>query len=603
MIRPPVPLYGQILLWLGLNLLLLLGAVFYLLGGGLSWDAVVRGPLGDRPQAVANSLAWELSQTDRWGPDATGDEPSSDGGWNEVLARYEAEQGVHFMLLRPDGKPIVGSPTTLPADVLALANSMAPGAISTEAAAARGRPELQRHPDPRLLRPDDAFGPFNLDVEPPGGRVLDGRRVRRGGGPGARPGADGAFGPRVFALATNSGKGETTYWLGVRVPLPEPTAGPPGGGSRAGGTAVQDLSRPRPPGVLLASTQSWYRFAEFTGLARWIPVGLALVGMSALLWWPLVRSITGTVSRITRVTEAVALGALDTRVPVRSVGGGDELSRLAVAINHMTARLERLVRDERRFMADIAHELGSPVARAQVALGLLERRIEALSRDPASLDVVSAEKTRTSLADVREEVEQMASLVQELLSFSKAAVGAKNVRREPVDVADVLLAAVAWERAESLVAVSTDLGTVALGDPELLTRAVANLVRNAVRYAGDAGPIRLTATTHAPAHGEEAGGVVVRVSDEGPGVSPDALQRLGDPFYRPESARTREGGGAGLGLAIVRTCVDAMGGSLTFANRVPRGFEVTIRLRSADLAEGTGGGTAGERPGPGGSRG
>jgi two-component system, OmpR family, sensor histidine kinase CpxA len=122
-------------------------------------------------------------------------------------------------------------------------------------------------------------------------------------------------------------------------------------------------------------------------------------------------------------------------------------------------------------------------------------------------------------------------------------------------------------------------GLSALGDRELLTRAIANLVRNALRYAADAqSPVTVTAS-RANEH------VIIAIEDEGPGVPAGSLPRLGEPFYRPESARTRETGGVGLGLAIVRSCVSACGGEVRFTNRLPRGFRAEVRLAVAPAAE------------------
>ena len=101
--------------------------------------------------------------------------------------------------------------------------------------------------------------------------------------------------------------------------------------------------------------------------------------------------------------------------------------------------------------------------------------------------------------------------------------------------------------------------------------AVANLLRNALSYAGHAGPVLLHGAT-------DSGHVLLTVSDHGPGVPEADLNRIFEPFYRPDTARTREAGGTGLGLAIVRTCVDACQGTVSAKNRVPAGLEVTIRL-------------------------
>jgi two-component system sensor histidine kinase CpxA len=110
-----------------------------------------------------------------------------------------------------------------------------------------------------------------------------------------------------------------------------------------------------------------------------------------------------------------------------------------------------------------------------------------------------------------------------------------------------------------------------MADPDLLGRAIGNLLRNSLRYAPGSGPVSLSATT-------EGTRVFLKVADQGPGVPEQALSQLGEPFFRPDVARSREKGGVGLGLAIVRSCVEACRGKVGFANRQPQGFEATIEL-------------------------
>jgi two-component system sensor histidine kinase CpxA len=114
----------------------------------------------------------------------------------------------------------------------------------------------------------------------------------------------------------------------------------------------------------------------------------------------------------------------------------------------------------------------------------------------------------------------------------------------------------------------------ALADTDYLFRALSNLVRNAVRYAGQAGPITVSLRA-------ENGAAVITVSDCGPGLAEDALEQVFVPFYRPEASRSRDTGGAGLGLAIVKTCIESCKGSVTCRNRQPSGLEVAIRLKAA----------------------
>ena len=167
----------------------------------------------------------------------------------------------------------------------------------------------------------------------------------------------------------------------------------------------------------------------------------------------------------------------------------------------------------------------------------------------------------------------MSQLVAELLAFAKAGMKEQEVRLSPVLVKPVCEAVVAREAQGRDVTIDVDPALSVLAQPQLLARAVANLVRNALRYAGHAGPVVVAAR----AVGNEA---AISVRDRGPGVPPEALARLFEPFFRIEVDRDRATGGAGLGLAIVKTCVDACEGTLDARNLSP-GFEVEIRLRRA----------------------
>jgi two-component system sensor histidine kinase CpxA len=237
----------------------------------------------------------------------------------------------------------------------------------------------------------------------------------------------------------------------------------------------------------------------------------------------------------------------------------DEIGALGGSVNAMAARLDTLVNGQKRFLGDVAHELCSPLARLQLATGIIEERA------PADL--------ATAVADVREEVEQMSALVNELLDFTRAGLHPRDAALASVDLAPLVARVLQREAAEVRIALALAPGATVLADAALLERALANLVRNALRYAGDAGPITLTAQL-------ENDAMRIELADCGPGVPSAALARLGEPFYRPDSARTRETGGTGLGLAIVRASVEACRGSVRFSNREPRGFSAELRLKA-----------------------
>jgi two-component system sensor histidine kinase CpxA len=166
--------------------------------------------------------------------------------------------------------------------------------------------------------------------------------------------------------------------------------------------------------------------------------------------------------------------------------------------------------------------------------------------------------------------------VNELLSFSKASVGRANIKLQAVALRAVVEKAASRESssaggAEVKVEVVEDLRAVA--DPELLLRAMGNVLRNAIRYAGNAGPITISAARE----GEK---VMVTIEDCGAGIPEDALEQVFDPFYRVDSSRTRETGGVGLGLSIVKTCVESCGGTVSCENRQPTGLRVLIKLQA-----------------------
>lgn len=368
---------------------------------------------------------------------------------------------------------------------------------------------------------------------PPGGfgRGREDGEVLRDGAGGDGSGRDG---PPLFEVSTADPAG---YWAGARIPIREPG---------------QDFQT---PGILLMHARSFLGTPLFFDYRPWLAISTAVVLAFLFCWLPFIRGLTHAVSQMSRVTGQIAEGHFDQHLPEDR---RDELGLLAAGINRMASRLSGFVHGQKRFLGDIAHELCAPISRIQFALGVLERRIE-----PGAVD------------DLQEEVRQMSTLVAELLSFSKAGLQAAARPLVPVDIAGVVDEAVSRENAA--VEVTVEPGISAMADPDSLSRAVANLVRNALRYAGSAGPVALTAR-------REANDVVITIADHGPGIPEEEIDRVFAPFYRVESSRDRASGGVGLGLAIVRNCVDACRGTVRCRNRVPTGLEVEIRLAAAGHA-------------------
>ena len=251
----------------------------------------------------------------------------------------------------------------------------------------------------------------------------------------------------------------------------------------------------------------------------------------------------------------MAHGQFDVRVETNRK---DEIGHLGEALNQMAAQLKGFVYGQKRFLGDIAHELSAPLARSQMAMELLSRQ------------------TSSGYAEsVKEEVQHMSELVNELLHFSKAGLKASQSPAAAVCVGELAARVIQREAREGVhVEMSAGKDLSVLAQPDGLERALGNLVRNAVTHAGQDGPI----TVSAERHGSH---VTITVADQGPGLPEDALDRIFEPFYRPDSSRSRASGGVGLGLAIVKSCVESSKGTISCRNRKPKGLEVMIRLPAA----------------------
>lgn len=535
--RVSYPLSLKVSLWLMLNLLLLaaLGLGFFALQGGLSWSALVTGAAGDRAQSLFNLIAGEAGI-------AEADARSS------VLTRFGAASNAEFFLFSADEKQWAGPAVELPAAVRERMEFRGPswgfpggpgGGPGFGGKGPGGRPDLRRSPDgetePARWRD---LPPDVLEKRQRERRELHeaGERVRFGieGGPG---GPGGRFGFRFIARTGDP----AAYWIGMRVPFTP---------SERGGRMI--------PAKMVARVGSLWGVLSLLGLHTWLLAGGGVLALSVIFWLPLVRSITHSLGQLTTATEKIAEGRFDTRV---ETSRRDELGQLGDAVNRMAARLDAHMNGQKRFLGDVAHELCSPLARLQMATGILA------DQAPKNL--------QPTVTDLREEVQQMSTLVNELLAFTKAGLQPRAAVLAPTPLEALARDVLTREDAGNRVTLTVASDLQVMAEKDLLARALGNLVRNALRYAGGAGPITVTAT-------REDQRVAIVVEDEGPGVPPADLDRLGEPFFRPELARTREGGGVGLGLAIVRNSVTACGGDVRFSNRTPHGFRAEIGLAAAN---------------------
>lgn len=273
--------------------------------------------------------------------------------------------------------------------------------------------------------------------------------------------------------------------------------------------------------------------------------------------WILVGRTLRPVEELRRAVEEIGAADLRRRLPVPP--GQDVVSRLAETMNAMLARIEHAQASQRRFVADASHELRSPVAAFGAGLEILGKRPEEL---PAVLPLLVTE------------TEHLASLTDGLLVLARADAGMLRRRRVDVDMDDIVGSEVVRLRTSSPLRVQAHVEAArVVGEPEELHRVVRNLVDNAARAA------RSRLGLSVVREGDEA---VVRVDDDGPGIPAEERDRVFERFVRLDADRGRDHGGAGLGLPIVHSIVQAHGGTVTVGESPWGGARFEVRLPGAE---------------------
>ena len=302
----------------------------------------------------------------------------------------------------------------------------------------------------------------------------------------------------------------------------------------------------------------------------------AALVISALVCYWLARSVVSPLRQLQAATRKLAEGDLGARVGATGslANRQDEFSVLANDFNEMATRIEDLLTAQKRLIADISHELGTPLTRLNVALGLAFRK--------------TGDGARTELERIQTEAGRLNELIRQLLLISELEGQEPTEPAEPVE----LLALVSEVAADAEFEASGRRCRVTVQAPGpieisgirfLLHSAVENVVRNAIRYTAADSQVVIELT--APDGGRTA---IIRVRDHGPGVPEPELVNLFRPFYRVSEARDRLSGGTGLGLAITQQAVDAHGGRVRAANQPGGGLVVEIELpTSAALAPAT----------------
>lgn len=305
---------------------------------------------------------------------------------------------------------------------------------------------------------------------------------------------------------------------------------------------------------------------------------LAACVVVATVAWLIARAFARPLGELQRVVREIASGQIGARVPRKIASRRDELGALASDFNAMADRLARLLEGRSRLMAELSHELRSPLARMQAALALAAQRASGALPERERLEA---------------EIRRLDAVIGDLLRYSRldAAVPiARRLLRLDTMLAELVRCEELEARAHDVeLRLSGDTGLVVAGDPSLLRSGFENVLRNAIRYAPPGSAVEIEA------HLGDAE-VVVTIADRGPGVPADWLERIFEPYARaPQPGRNgaagdeRTGGadgleGTGLGLAIARRVLLSHDGTATAALRDGGGLVVTLRLPRAEVS-------------------
>lgn len=288
---------------------------------------------------------------------------------------------------------------------------------------------------------------------------------------------------------------------------------------------------------------------------------IAAIGAALILGILLARQIIRPLRQLTQVAQRIAHGHFDERIQVT---GQDEVAQLGEAFNQMAESLQRTENARRQLVADVAHELRTP-------LMVINTTVEAMEDGVLPPD-------KTNLATIRDEIASLSRLVADLRDLSLGDVGQFPLEREPVDLTDVLdsvrsafVTAAASRRISLSVDATTELPWV-IGDENRLRQCLRNLVDNALRHTPAGGHVTLRGRV-------EGNAAMIEVTDTGEGIAAEHLPHIFERFFRADQSRNRRSGGTGLGLAIVQQIVRAHGGTIDVSSGGPgRGATFTIRL-------------------------
>jgi len=295
----------------------------------------------------------------------------------------------------------------------------------------------------------------------------------------------------------------------------------------------------------------------------------AVVLMSGIVCYGLARYLTRPLQRLGVSARQLADGNLAVRVGVAVQNRRDEIGDLGRDFDFMAVRIESLVSSQRRLLRDMSHELRSPLARLNVAVGLVRQR--------------TGPETGSVLDRIELEAQRLNDLIGQLLTFTRLEGNLHAEKQTTIDLAAVLRDVVVDAEFEAQsckrqVRLLLCEECSVTGTTDLLRSAIENVVRNGIHYAPEGSEIEITLRSE-QRNGEPL--AVIRIRDHGPGVPESSIDDIFRPFYRVGDDRDRHTGGVGLGLAIAQQAVRLHGGTIAAANAPDGGLVVEICLPQA----------------------
>lgn len=293
-------------------------------------------------------------------------------------------------------------------------------------------------------------------------------------------------------------------------------------------------------------------------------VGVMLIAIGLMASYSLARSITVPIRRLSSAAEAIEQGDFKQRVPVSTK---DEVGYLAKIFNRMANTLENNMKLRRQLLANIAHELRTPLA---IIKGNLEGMLD---------DVVDLNKKE--VASLHEEAIRLNRIISDLKELSLAEVGQLSLDKQPTNINYLIhriiqLMKTKIEEKNMTIDCKLDQRITEIDiDPDRISQVFSNIFVNALRYTPNGGEIQITTGIENISNEKWA---TITVKDNGSGIAEEDIPYIFDHFYRGEKSRDRKSGGSGLGLAIVKQLVEAHGGKVTLKSRKNKGTTFSIYL-------------------------